>query len=321
MAYGLRYTIEPGKVTLQPKFVLVVLSIVIAVIFLVLQGIMFFLVPGGGMSLFFIFTVIVFMVPLLIGLQKAVFDGASHTFYRSILGYQFGKIPFADIAHVSTVTHTGMSTGEHFKLAPKNNIHGAGVTLSLAYRKNAKQYKIWTSEIMPAINGMLKTGAMPVVNVQQVVTDFTFYKNDGSNYTAFTLSGPAQARSALLGAGLIAIGVFGFKTNFDTGKDMLYVAGFIIVGVILFSTTFNKIVITATEVSKIRFFGLYKTKRPISSFINFLVLRSRTNGIYTGTEVIMQCKGQSNLVLRNFYSTKNIDRFMLETRTAMGLLR
>ncbi|WP_316802583.1 hypothetical protein [Pedobacter nototheniae] len=321
-----KWIIEPGKLTIYPKRGLRLMGLITLIAIAGISVYLYTQKEGYTSQLGFGFLGFLLLVPiliLLIGENNIVFDGSSRTLYNKIAGITIGSTPFDQIAAIEPYQIIG--SGFNYRVFKKSNRHGKGLIISAGYSKTSNlNLQAFEQEVLPKIDELVFANA-PVMP-KQTIYDFEFFKEEGGAYIV------RDNKVAALIFGIILIGVTviillspTFMAN-EAGFGKILTTYFpVVIGAVLVSTFFSSITFDKNQRQIIHstFAGRFKKVYAFDDLIRFQIIRKSTNFIYTGTEVKAQIESKAKnksfeLVLRNFRSTKKIERFLDEANTILG---
>lgn len=323
-----KWLIEPSTLTIYPKRVLrlvgLIFFVLIAVLLLYLNQLSGFY--SSSMGLFYNgFLLLVPILLILVGESKIVFDGSSRKLYKKISFLTIGSIPFDDIAAVEPYQIIG--SGFNYRLFKKSNRHGQGLIISSGYNKGTNANLIaFENEVLPKIDELVFANA-PVI-AKQKIYDFEFFIEEGGIYTVRD----NKLGGLIVGLILIAVTIAilctpSFMDSENSFKRILTTYFPLVIGLVFVFAYFSSIIFDkhAQKIIHSTFAGRIKKEYNFNDLIRFQIIRKTTNFIYSGTEVRAQLDLNKDnkvkeLMLRNFRSTKKIERFLDEANTILGRL-
>lgn len=321
-----KWIIEPSKLTIYPKRGLRLMGLIFLVLVVGISIYLYTQQKSLAMQFgigFLVFMILFPIIILLLGENNIVFDGSSRTMFNKIAGITIGSIPFDQIAAVEPYQILG--SGFNYRVFKKSNRHGKGVIISAGYSKaSILNLQAFEQEVLPKIDELVFANA-PVIP-KQTIYSFEFFKEEGGTYTV------RDNKVAALIFGVILIGITvaillnpTFMANEDEFKRFLTTYFPLLIGIILVSSFFSSVTFDKNQQQIIHstFAGRFKKVYSFDDLVRFQVVRKSTNFIYTGTEVKAQIESKAKnksleLILRNFRSTKKIQRFLDEANTILG---
>lgn len=317
---------EADTLTIYPARMARRISIIYLIAFTTLNIALYLTKTLTSVSTLFIFEGLILLLAIFLygsGERKAVFDGNSRQLYTKFFGITTHTIPFDQIATITPYDTMGAIS---YKVFSKENRHGKGILISCGYSKLTNKNLIaYEEEVLPRINELVFSNRP--LHVKSPVFDFQFFKEENGIYKIlFNKTG-----GLILGILLIALTFFilahpDFMNDRESYKRWMVTYLPVVLGVIFVNAFFtsvsfdkpNRQIIYSTLGGAIR--KIYS----FDDFIQFLIVRKSTNFIYTGTEVkaVLDLPAQGKtrqLILINFRNTKNIERFIDEANTILGI--
>lgn len=307
--------LEEGRVTIVKPASILKLAVATGIYALLLyalydEGFPFRRFSAGLAIAFVVFTLIWVWY---VARQKttSTFVEAERRVYRRNMLWTTAVLEFADIDSVTGVdVSEGYGRGTFYKIAMKSDVYGKGHRLTRTYGDTDDELSYMRLAAKPALDKMLAAvgggenpeagPATPIVPENPV-----HYRKSGANYV---ITYPKRIAGFLLvGAVLLLYGLF-------NGLGAIATVGAILVGV---TFLFVARITLDTEMRVIRVgkaFGMREKRIPFDQFAGVYVVRSTTNGIYTGTTLFLRFEGeQPDVELARVYSTKGLKALERET--------
>ena len=317
---------EPDTLTIYPARIARRLSIIYFIVFTALIAFLYASKTLGNVNTILIYEGLIIVMSLIvffIGERKVIFDADQRQLSSKIFGITTGTIPFDQIAAITPYDTMGAIS---YRAFTKSDRHGKGIVLSCGYSKQSNPNLIaYEQEVLPRINELVFSNRP--LHVKQVIYDFKFFKEENGIYkiTHNKLAG------LIFGVLLIALTIFilfhpGFMDDRASYKRIMVTYFPAIIGLVLVNAFFSSVSFDKNnrQIIDTTLAGLIKKVYSFEDFIQFQIVRKSTNFIYADTEVkaLIDLPGQSKtkyLLLINFRRTKQIERFIDEANTILGL--
>jgi len=317
---------EVDTLTIYPARIARRLSIIYFIVFTALIAFLYTSKTLGNTNTVLIYEGLIILLSIIvffIGERKVIFDAENRQLSSKIFGITTSATPFDQIAAITPYDTMGAIS---YRAFTKSDRHGKGIVLSCGYSKQSNPNLIaYEQEVLPRINELVFSNRP--LHVKQVIYDFKFFKEENGIYKITH----NKLGALIFGILLIALTVFilfhpGFMDDRASYKRIMVtyfpaIIGLVLVNAFFSSVSFdknNRRIINAT------LGGLIKKVYSFDDFIQFQIIRKSTNFIYTDTEVkaLLDLAGQDKtkyLLLINFRRTKQIERFIDEANTILGL--
>lgn len=326
------WLISADKIQLYPFRVYRPISIAVGLVFIAIWSYMLKSSPVlaqeggivGGYTIIILFSVLLFAV----GNTFILFDANRKRVYCKLAGFiTIQSLAFDDIAVIQPVTGTSIV----YRIFTKNDRHGKGHTISSYYSGwKDKDLAPFQQEVLPAIDKMVF--GSPDLRQEPTyvpITDFRFFTEKDGAYVMKMRKIPMFIFMLLfLAWWLYALLTPGYADNQTTAKKMLAI-WFPFGMVILFAfAVFNVFIFDVQKrtITQSLLGGLIRRTYRMDDFIRFRIVRKTTNMVYSGTEIRMEMAIPNStkirfISLRQFNSTKQIERFLQETEELLGVRR
>lgn len=318
-----KYVIEPDRIIFYPYIIFKVLSIVFGC--LILLPFFYFLFfsfkqasdTDISLSISFIYLAFALLFPLLfyIGSQtKVIFDKESKMVMKQSFFITRRLMSFTDIYAIQYVTGTERT----FRLFSNKDKFGKGTVLAGVANKEKAEFE---KNVLPLLANMTAIQEnKPAIAPQEqtkipAITSYTYYKHEGN---IFELKQSNKVWSFVLisiGIAVIALGV-----NKQDSREMMFFGLIpVVVGISMWLQ--KKIFDTAASTLTVSYAGIFKQVYPLNTFSQFLIVRRRTNGMYTGTDIRIQFVVNGKTKEANLMSVKktnHIDALLAETKNILN---
>jgi hypothetical protein len=317
---------EPDTLTIYPARIARRLSIIYFIVFTALIAFLYTSKTLGNINTVLVYEGLIILLSLIvffIGERKVVFDADNRQLSSKIFGITTSTTPFDQIAAITPYDTMGAIS---YRAFTKSDRHGKGIVLSCGYSKQSNPNLIaYEQEVLPRINELVFSNRP--FHVKQVIYDFKFFKEENGIYKITH----NKSASLIFGVLLIALTVFilfhpGFMDDRASYKRIMATYFPAIIGLVLVNGFFSSVSFDKNnrQITDTTLAGLIKKVYSFDDFIQFQIVRKSTNFIYTDTEVkaLIDLPGQNKtkyLLLINFRRTKQIERFIDEANTILGL--
>jgi len=326
------WLISPDKIQLYPFRVYRPISIAVGLVFIAIWSYMLKSSPvlgqGGGVvggyTIIILFSVLLFAV----GNTFILFDANRKRVYCKLAGFiTIQSLAFDDIAVIQPVTGTSIV----YRIFTKKDRHGKGHTISSYYSGwKDKDLAPFQQEVLPVIDKMIfGSPDLRQAPTYVPITDFMFFtEKDGGYVMKMRKVSLIVVMLLFLAWWLYALLTPGYADNQTGAKKILATWFPFCMAVLLTFSVFNVFFFDVQKrtITQSLLGGLIKRTYKMDDFIRFRIVRKTTNMVYSGTEIRMEMAIPNNtkirfISLRQFNSTKQIERFLQETEEILGVRR
>lgn len=322
-----RWTIDDACITIYPYRVFLIFSIVLGVLF---GGLLFLFITierssantMGSVALLLAAIVILFLA---YSRTQIIFDRTTGNMQQKLLGLiPIRTIPFDRLHGVNTVTQ--QYGGFNFRIFPKNNKYGKGITISSGYGKETDPNAVaFSQEVIPLIHEYIAQYAPLAEHTNSNITAYQYFNENAGVYTLKN----KKAGTIIIGIVLLALGIHEctgsawIQTNGTTGRIIFLLCCFGL-GLIFLLAAFTRIILnpTARTIERISPIGIGNKKYAFGDFSGFRTVRKSYNMVYAGTEVQMyftppNVKQPNVMVVSTIRQSRKIERFIEEIKSIM----
>ncbi|WP_158827418.1 hypothetical protein [Mucilaginibacter lacusdianchii] len=321
-----RWKIESDRVTIYPYGVFYVFTAVIAVLF---TGLLWLYISYQNTTIvqslpFVLFLLL--MVVLFWGFASTYieFDNRKGTMRKMLMGFiPTTTIPFGKLQGINAVSN--MAGSYNYRLFQKNARYGKGIIVSSGYTKNDDPNAIaFVNEAVPMIHGYLDLHDSPTDYIEQSITSFKYFKQEGNIYTIKN----NKAGALVFALFFFGLGIWLFTVPVESLiTTLLMIALVFFFGLVFVNAAFTQLIFNpqARTVERKGLFKFLNKAYSLDHFAGLQTVRHSMNFIYVRTSVNLYFEvpgkngKQDILTIGSRYRSKSVERFIQEFSQIMGL--